>query len=238
MYRSKYTTYSGPCEYIKERQQCITYCYCREVSSADLSRLLARGWRKFGEFYFKDNCPGCLQCVPIRVPVKSFKLSRSQRRILKKNSEVKFSIGPLNYKEEIFEIYRDHSINRFGRKKESFEDFLISFYTPSCPAIQTEYYIDDKLAGVGFLDVAGNALSSVYFMFRDEFKDYSLGTFSILKEIEVARMLKKKYYYLGYYIESNRFMRYKNAFSPHQKMDWKSGKWTCEEESENGALNN
>lgn len=228
MYRTSYTTYSGPCEYIKEKQQSITYCYCRDVSPADLSRLLSKGWRKFGEFYFKDNCQGCYKCVPIRIPVKSFKISRSQRRIFKKNKDVRVSVGPLQYKEEIFEIYRDHSINRFGRKKESFEDFLISFYTPSCQALQTEYHIDGKLAGVGFLDIAGNGLSSVYFMFGDEYKEYSLGTFSILTEIEITRSLKKDYYYLGYYIEENRFMRYKNFFLPNQKMDWKTGKWTEE----------
>ena len=45
------------------------------------------------------------------------------------------------------------------------------------------------------------------------------------KEIEFAKSLGLKYYYLGYYIENNKSMSYKNRFFPNEKYIWESGFW-------------
>jgi arginine-tRNA-protein transferase len=95
--------------------------------------------------------------------------------------------------------------------------------------MQSEYYIDDKLAGVGFIDISSNSLSSIYFIYSSGFKKYRLGTFSALKETEYALSLGLKYYYLGYFIEKNSSMAYKNSFHINEKMDWESGKWLHED---------
>ncbi len=226
MIKTDFFSHTGHCEYIKGIDYNITYCYATDVTDIELSRLLAKGWRKFGDFYFKNNCQDCFQCIPLRINVKEFTPSKSQRRLLNKNHHIEIKLEPLNFKEEIYDIFCDHSKNRLNRTVESVDDFLSSFYIESCPAMQSEYYLDNKLVAVGFLDIAGNALSSVYFIYRTEYSQYSLGNYSILKEIEIARSLNKNYYYLGYYVEGNKFMKYKNAFYPNEKMAWKTGKWS------------
>ena len=88
-----------------------------------------------------------------------------------------------------------------------------------------EYFINNRLAGVGFLDISTEAISSVYFIYHTDFLQYSPGTFSALRETAFAASIGLKYYYLGYYISENSRMAYKNSFHPNEKMDWKTGAW-------------
>ena len=134
----------------------------------------------------------------------------------------------LRYSDEIFEIYRQHSLDRFNQDSTK-EHFVESFFTNAVPAMQSEYYIDNKLAGVGFVDISDEALSSVYFFYKTEYNLHSLGTFSVIREIELAVSMKLKYYYLGYYIEKCPRMRYKNRFKPYDLYNWDTGEWTNEE---------
>jgi arginine-tRNA-protein transferase len=194
------------------------------LNKEDLEKKLANGWRKFGYFYFRPRCPLCQKCQPIRVLAQKFQPSKSQKRVIKKNSDTKVIFQDLEFRPEIFEIYKDHSWNRF-QEKPSLKEFLMAHYYPSCPTMQSEYYIDDTLAAVGFLDISSKGLSSCYFIYRDTYKDYRLGFYSVIAEIQQAAKMGLSYYYLGYYIQENHSMSYKNRFFPHEIMDWKNKQW-------------
>ncbi|HOO72516.1 MAG TPA: arginyltransferase [Spirochaetota bacterium] len=212
------------CPYLPGQRCRYEYFFAIDVNSEELSHLLEEGWRKFGAYFFRPNCPGCRKCIPLRVLVPDFSRSKSQRRVQRKGSAVSVYFGPLRYSNRIYEIYQDHSLTRFGRKTEK-EDFISSFYTQSCPMLQSEYSLDNKLIAAGFLDRGSNSLSSVYFIFDTQYAHLRLGTLSVLKEIDYARSLGLEYYYLGYWIRQNRSMAYKNRFYPQEQYDWESGKW-------------
>jgi arginine-tRNA-protein transferase len=144
--------------------------------------------------------------------------------VLRKNRSTIVRFGPLCYRDEIYEIYAEHSLSRFD-KQSTVEDFLQNFYSPAWPALQVEYSVDNRLLGVGFLSASVEALSSVYFIYRDEAQALSLGTFSVLAEVAHAFALGKPYYYLGYYLQNNHHMAYKGRFFPHQQMSWTTGQW-------------
>jgi len=212
------------CPYLPDRLWRFAFFFAIGVSAEELEALLASGWRKFGEYYFKPQCRNCSECIPLRIRLKDFHLSRSQRRVVKKCQEVEVKFNELELRDEIYEVYKDHSLKRFG-KETDYDDFAFSFYNPSCPAMQSEYFIDGRLAAVGFLDVSSKALSSVYFCFHSDFEDYSLGTFSCIKEIEFAAKEGLQYYYLGYYIKDCQRMIYKDSFKENEKMEWETGQW-------------
>lgn len=73
-------------------------------------------------------------------------------------------------------------------------------------------------------------MSSIYFIYRDEYTKFRLGIFSALKEAEYAHSLGLKHYYLGYYIENNLKMAYKNSFHINEKMEWNTGIWLHEKD--------
>jgi arginine-tRNA-protein transferase len=82
-----------------------------------------------------------------------------------------------------------------------------------------QYWIGDVLIAVGVVDVLPNGLSSVYLYYHPGMSHslVALGKLATLKEIEYTRdILKKPYYYLGYYIESCPKMRYKADYHTSQ----------------------
>ena len=217
----------GPCAYIDGLQWRFEYFFARALDEDELEVLLSRGWRKFGEYFFRPRCDGCSRCVPLRVRTADFSPTRSQRRILRADAPIEVRFSELSYRDEIFDVYRDHSMNRFGKESDP-DDFIASFYSPSCPGLQSEYYLDGKLIGAGFLDRSEVSLSSVYFVFRSGFEKFRLGSLSVMKEVEYALSLGLKYYYLGYYIAENRRMEYKGHFHPHETYDWAGATWVRE----------
>lgn len=213
-----------PCPYLPDRQKRYLYFYALEVDAAELDELLRSGWRKFGPYFFRPDCPGCRNCIPLRVPVAAFVPSRSQRRVLRVNRDVEVSFGPLQLTEEVYRIYRQHSSGRFAQQT-SLEEFATSFFLPSCPALQSELHLAGEQIGVGFLDHAADGLSSVYFSFDPHYARRSPGVFSVLQEIDQARRLELAYYYLGYYVPGSPRMAYKDGFRPREYLDWASDLW-------------
>ena len=212
------------CSYIKGKKWRFAYFFGAELSALELDTLLSTGWRKFGLYYFTPVCKDCRECIPLRVNTKELILSKSQRRVVRDCKDIHVEFKDLEYRDEIFDVYKDHSYNRFGKDSDR-EDFYNSFYTQSCPAMQSEYYVNNKLAGVGFIDRSSNGLSSVYFIYRNEFLKLRLGTFSVINETNFALRLGLSYYYLGYYVENNQSMSYKNNFRINEKMSWETGEW-------------
>lgn len=214
----------APCPYIESEICRFRYFFAKDLSGSELEYLLSGGWRKFGLYYFIPVCEKCRRCIPIRLDTGNIKISRSQKRVMRKGESIRTEFRELEYRDEIFELYRIHSMERFGRDT-GYDDFISSFYTSSCPSLQSEYYLDNKLIGAGFLDLSDTSLSSIYFVYDTNYLKYSPGTLSILREAQYAASIGLSYYYLGYYIEENRSMAYKNSFNIHELMDWETGLW-------------
>lgn len=213
----------SPCPYVDGSLCRFEIFFAVNLSADELDEYLTRGWRKFGPYFFKPKCD-CEKCVPVRTQVKDFVPSKDQKRNLKRNADIDVTFSPLSFREEIFDVYTDHSLSRFG-KTETRETFLEHFYQPSCPSIQSEFLLGERLVAIGFLDISSAGLSSVYFCYRDEVKKRGLGIFSIIRELMFAREMGLAFYYPGYYIEDNSHMNYKNRFHPCEYLDWGSGEW-------------
>jgi leucyl-tRNA---protein transferase len=214
----------APCPYLPDRQRQWEFFLAGQVSAAEIDLLLAAGWRKFSYYFFRPVCPDCRSCTPLRVPVADFRPSRSQRRLLRSGSALRMTFGPLCPSERSYAIYRDHSLVRFGQQSSP-EDFIATFYRPSCPAMQSELYLGEEQIGLGFLDRGTDSLSSVYFCFDPHYAHLQPGTFSILGEIAHAAQLGLRYYYLGYYVPGCPSMIYKDHFRPRQHFRWQEQIW-------------
>jgi arginine-tRNA-protein transferase len=76
---------------------------------------------------------------------------------------------------------------------------------------------------VSLVDRLADGLSSVYTFFDPEPPQASLGTYSILWQIERCRQLGLAYLYLGYWIEESPKMAYKATFKPIEGLE--GGRW-------------
>ncbi len=214
------------CPYLDDRLEKHEYFFADHIKSEEMDFLLTKGWRKFGQFLFRPSCDNCSKCVPLRVDVESFKPSKSQKRVIKKNQDITVKHGPLKYQPGHFEIFKKHSLKRFDKNDITNEkDFIQTFYINSGTGYLSEFFLGEQLVAFGILDRTTKGLSSVYFVFDTDFQKRSLGNFGAIKEIEVAQALGLEYYYLGYWIRENQSMNYKASYHPHELYDWATKDW-------------
>lgn len=220
------------CPYFPERQALLDEAWAMEpVDGAELDELLAHGWRHFSGYFFRDACPECLACIPLRVPVYSFEPSRGQRRVLRNNADTAFEIMrvpdlPATVFDEALAVYDAFGQGRYGKPPVDAEQFKLTFFSSPTPTFVSLCRVGGKLAGVGFLDRGATTLSTIYFAFDPAFAELSPGTFSILREIQWAREQGLAWYYLGYWIPGHAAMDYKALIRPHQRMDWAAETWS------------
>ena len=206
--------------------------------------MLSEGFRRSGCYLYRATCPDCRKCVPIRIRVEDFEFSKSQRHLLRKNSDIELSITSARSKMisdekiELMMMYNKRHEPDSNDGLDETRDILCSlnglfggfgellsepFY---CGTINMDYRLDGKLVGVGVVDLGAVSLSSNYFYYdtSDEIMKRSIGTFTILKEIEFCKEHGIPYYYLGYYLSECRKMSYKGRFLPHELLidgEWK-----------------
>ncbi len=212
------------CPYLEKRIFISNNLIISSIDEEGLEALLETGYRHFGEYFFRPECGTCKECLPIRVSVKEFNFSRSEKRVLNKNAQfsVKFIEKPtadINY----FNLYKDHK-KRFKESDfESYDNWTSSFFSK----FKTNYLMEikdrDNLVGITHLDVTSNIVSAVYCYWNENYSSYSPGKFSILKGIQYAMETGAEYYYLGYYIKDNRHMSYKINYKPNQILN--DGVW-------------
>ncbi len=214
------------CEYLPHESAQLLYGIAPDLRPSQYNELLGTGWRRIGPVVFRPDCPSCRKCLSLRVPVASFRPSRTQRRIWKHNAqEVVLRIGAPSLTPERLEVYRafhDHGHQTKGwpdRNAENRADGVSGlglFLTNPFPTEEWSYWIGDRLLGVGYVDVVDEGLSAIYFFHDPHESKRSIGTLNILHVIEAARQRGLSHVYLGYYVNGCRSLEYKARFKPNE----------------------
>ncbi len=216
-----------PCPYLPEKTWTTHLFAARKVPPPLYEALLSEGFRRSGYLFYRNNCDGCVSCIPLRIPVASFQPSSSMKKCLRRNRDVEILETSIGFDVEVFALYRRYCQYKHGKEDPVMQEDGFRRFLCSSP-IDTRtlrYLVNGKLVGVSWLDYLPHSLSSVYFAFEPEEAKRSLGTFSVLKEIEWARTSGRDYYYLGFYVPDSPKMSYKARFKPHQLLvngEWRS----------------
>ena len=209
---------SSQCGYFKDRNSLFEEYLLEDVSEVEFEYLLANGMRHFGDYFFRPRCQNCYECIPIRIRTAQFSMTRSQKRALSSCRDIVMKIGTPKYSDEKFELYLEHK-KRFHPLQDDVEDeqnFRLSFYVNTPFGVEFEYYLDDELIGVALADCTENTFSAIYTFYVPPTAKISLGTYSILKQMEFAKQKSIQYFYLGYYITANQSLSYKANFRPNE----------------------
>lgn len=205
----------GKCPYTEDRKS-ITYAFSIEnMNPALYEAMISSGFRRDGYFFYRNLCPNCRSCIPIRIEVRKFKPSKSQRRVLRKNQDVIITRHPVAFDQECFLLYQKYCSQKHGSVKDE-EDYMRFLIDSPVLTDIVRYYVGKHLIGMGWIDILPNSLSSVYFAFDPDYSSRSPGVFSLLKEIELCRDLKREWLQLGFWIKECNKMSYKNQYRPFQ----------------------
>jgi len=178
---------------------------------------LAKGYRRAGGHVYRPHCRGCRACIAARVPVALFRPDRSQRRCLERNRDLELVVAAASYRDDYFELYRRYLDARHaggGMDDPDAEDFERFLYTPWSPTRFVELRLRERLLAVAVTDFAPNGLSAVYTFYDPSEAARGLGTYAILRQIELARERALPHVYLGFWIEDHPKMGYKARFRP------------------------
>lgn len=176
------------------------------------------GFRRSQDLAYRPACDECSACVPVRVPVKEFAPTRSQRRIAAANTGLNVRrVDPIANREHYF-LFRRYILSRHaggGMADMDFSDFRAMIEDSPVSTHLAEFReADGSLYGVCLTDRMGDGLSLVYSFFEPEASERSPGTAMIMRQIEMAANLGLPFVYLGYWIAESRKMAYKRGFRP------------------------
>ncbi|QDT36359.1 arginyltransferase [Stratiformator vulcanicus] len=212
------------CSYLPAETMQLDYRYLLDISAAEYSDLLARGWRRQGISFFRPACAACVKCRSLRVRIDDFKPSKSQRRCLRRNADIRLEVGTPELTPAhiyVFNAYHKDMSERRGWDDDATtpQEYAQSFLAGDFSfAREFRYFQGDQLVGIGLVDVLPDAINSIYFYHDPAWRPDGPGTYSALRELDYARTAGCTYSYLGYWIPENASMSYKNRFGPHEIM--------------------
>jgi len=178
---------------------------------------LAKGYRRAGGHVYRPHCHGCRACVAARIPVARFRPDRSQRRCMQRNADLELRVEPAAFRADYFALYQRYLAARHaggGMDDPEPEDFSRFLFTGWSPTRFVELRLANRLLGVAVTDFASSGLSAVYTFFDPAERARGLGTYAILRQIELARAHGVAHLYLGFWIAGHPKMDYKARFRP------------------------
>ncbi len=214
-----FTTTPLPCPYLEGRTERRMVTELMGGDATDLNdRLSLAGFRRSHTIAYTPVCDACTACVSVRVPVRDFKPSKTQRRILKRNSDlIAEECAPVATREQyaLFKSYIDarHGDGDMALMGEADFRALVE-ETPVRSSLIEFRDSSGMLVGGCLSDRLQDGFSAVYSFFDSSQKTRSLGTYIVLWMIERARMQGLSHVYLGYWVQGSAKMDYKRNFRP------------------------
>lgn len=213
---------------MSDRSEIDEHFWAQEVTPEQMDYVWEHGWRHFGAYFFRyatlTKKDGHFHVVPLRLKLEQFSLSNSQKRVVKKNQDLRLEIRDASIdaaKEALFDRHK----TRFA---DNVPDSIYDFFTPHpavipCHAKEICLWQEERLIAASFLDIGAQATSSVYSIYEPSETKRSLGIYLILLSIAYSMELGMRYYYPGYAYREPSHYDYKKRFSGLEQYNWE--KW-------------
>ncbi len=192
---------------------------------------MAEGWRLLGYAIIRHNFAACrgkiCRTIPLRIRLKDLSFTKSQKQVLRRNADLKHLVRPIILTPEKEGLFLRHTARFRERRPET----LAAFLGPNASRHPVKGYelsvfdADERLLACSYFHLGEKAVSGTYCFFEPEVGKRSLGTYTMLQELLLARDMGLDYYYHGYCYDVPSQFDYKLNFNNLEVMDWKSGLW-------------
>ncbi len=216
-----YVTAPQPCPYLENRMERKLFTALQGEYAEKLNDTLSKqGFRRSQNVLYRPSCAECSACLSVRIRVADFEMSRSLRRVARRNAYLQREATSPWATEEQYQLFREYLDGRHAdggmADMDIFEFAAMIEETPIRSRV-IEYSGERdgrrELAAVCLTDVLDDGLSMVYSFYDPDLAEDSLGTYVILDHVEIARDAGLPYVYLGYWVPGSPKMGYKARFS-------------------------
>jgi len=187
------------------------------------------GWLRFGttfsrhSYFFYEGQTWTIQ--PLRVRLGEFVPSKSQRRTLRKNTDLTVRLGPAKLDDARCRLFNNHKRRFPDPNPDTLEGFIgASPANCPCETVEIVAYEDQKLIAASYLDMGKESASSIHASYDLAHLRRRLGIYTMLWEMAYARERGCVYYYPGFAFHEPSSMDYKKQFPAMEWYDWR-GHW-------------
>lgn len=219
-----FVTSANACPYLPGRIERKVFTELRGPDATEMNEALTRiGFRRSQNVVYRPSCDGCTACVSVRVVARDFRLSASQKRLIKRNADIEVRVCQPWTTQEQFDLLRRYLSERHpvgGMSNMDGFDYADMVEQTPVDTLLLEYRepaidgVAGKLVAAALTDRHSDGLSMVYSFYDPGSTRSGLGNFVILDHIARARRADLPYVYLGYWIEGCGQMSYKTRFKP------------------------
>jgi arginine-tRNA-protein transferase len=227
-----YVTAPQPCPYLDGRMERKLFTALQGEHAQLLNDTLSKqGFRRSQNVLYRPSCAECSACMSARIRVADFKPSRTHKRILRRNAELKRNATSPWATEDQFALFRrylDYRHAEGGMADMDIFEFAAMIEETPIRSRVIEYSESEgkgpaEVSAVSLTDVFDDGLSMVYSFYDPDLAGRSLGTFLILDHIEIALAAGLPFVYLGYWVPGSKKMGYKAGFTGLEI--FKAGQW-------------
>nr|WP_295668306.1 arginyltransferase [Sphingomonas sp.] len=220
-----FVTSPSPCPYLPGRQERKVFTELNGPHAGELNDALGRiGFRRSQSVAYRPSCAGCTACVSVRVVASDFVANGTQRKLIKRHSDVEVTACRPWATDEQFQLLRRYLAQRHpgggmaGMDEGDYADmvehspvnsFIVEYREPAKDGRP------GRLLGACLTDQQADGLSMIYSFFDSEIEGRpGLGNFIIMDHILRARAAALPYVYLGYWVKGSARMEYKTRYRP------------------------
>lgn len=219
------------CPYLANEDMRVKCFESDEIEQEELDFLLKYNWRHFGPHFFKHDCDYCNSCINVRININKFLISKSQKRLIRKNTDLLAKTFFTRAKPENIELLNSWQENRTEQRKWKKVFWYTDLFEKSFilnDSISRELGLfnpEGKLIAKTFYDITSNSLNMLYSCYDPEYQKRRLGIYLILACLNLVRSSNKKYLYLGHWNHRVLSLQYKKNFSGLECFDEDLNEW-------------
>ena len=175
-----------------------------ELSGKALDDYLEKGWFRAGRTIFTTNFlhfGGTLySALWLRILLKDFELSKSQKKKINATNRFTFDIRPFELTNKKEQLYSDYKSGISFKTASSLYQLLFD-YQDIIPfnTYEVAAYDGSELIGLGVFDMGDKSAAGIVSFVHPDYKKFSLGKALILKKIQYAQDQGLAYFYPGYF---------------------------------------
>ncbi len=187
----------------------------RKLTHTRYDQYLASGWFRGSVMLYKMDLlcvdSDVFSVVNIRLGLNSHTIKKRHRKI-KNRVENRFTItcGKVSIHEEHQRLYEQHKIRFKGFIHATLDEYLhAGFQTTVFDTMQICVFDGDQLIAASYFDLGEKSMASLIGMYDEAYAEYSLGIYTMLKEIEFGQSTLRRWYYPGYVLDKPSSFDYK-----------------------------